>query len=260
MLRVSRNGYALPTARKARLAAAILNGVASHLSAAAHWGWALKLHPERPHVTVPRGRNISREAQAEYDVHWALLGPSDVDGWFTSRVRTVLDCARSLPFDEALTVADSALRAGLVRADLEQGAAELRGPGSSRARAVVAAADGRAENPFESVLRALAIQAGLDVVPQAPIDTTLGTLHPDLVSSITSLVVEADSWTHHANRVDHDRDCARYNALVVAGWTVLRFTYEQVMHDAEYVVATIRAVMSGPHGRPQPQGPFTCSA
>jgi very-short-patch-repair endonuclease len=114
--------------------------------------------------------------------------------------------------------------------------------------------------PFESVLRALAIQAGLEVVPQAPIDTTLGTLHPDLVSSLSSLVVEADSWTHHANRADHDRDCARYNALVVAGWTVLRFTYEQVMHDPEYVVATIRAVISGPHGRPHPQGSITRAA
>ncbi len=42
----------------------------------------------------------------------AALPRSDIDGWATSKVRTVLDCATELPFDEALAVADSALRHG----------------------------------------------------------------------------------------------------------------------------------------------------
>lgn len=49
------------------------------------------------------------------------------------------------------------------------------------------------------------------------------------------IVLEADSWTFHASRSAHARDCARYNLLVIHGWRVLRFTWEQVMLDQSYV-------------------------
>jgi very-short-patch-repair endonuclease len=38
----------------------------------------------------------------------------------------------------------------------------------------------------------------------------------------------------------------RYNALVVGGWTVLRFTWEQVMFSPQVVVATVRAALALP--------------
>ncbi len=66
-------------------------------------------------------------------------------------------------------------------------------------------------------------------------------LHPDLVDVRRRLVLEADSWTWHAGREAHDRDCWRYNALVLAGWTVLRFTWDQVMQHPERVLAALRA-------------------
>ena len=59
----------------------------------------------------------------------------------------------------------------------------VRGAGAERVRRVLTHADGRSANPFESVLRALCIEAGLQVVPQAPIELPTGTVHPDLVSS-----------------------------------------------------------------------------
>jgi very-short-patch-repair endonuclease len=67
------------------------------------------------------------------------------------------------------------------------------------------------------------------------VDLGTGVIHPDLVAHLLRLVLEADSWTHHASRKAHRRDCARYNLLVVRGWRVLRFTWEQVMHDQAYV-------------------------
>ena len=102
-------------------------------------------------------------------------------------------------------------------------------------RRVLRHADGRAANPFESVLRALCIEAGLMVVPQQAIDLGTGTVHPDLVAADLLLVLEADSWTFHATRAAHARDCARYNLLVIHGWRVVRFTWEQVMLDQAYV-------------------------
>ena len=243
IVRVTRNRYALPTAKKARLAAARLTGTVSHLSAAAHWGWEVKQQPALPHVTVPRGRNVPAPAQLECAIHWTDLTAHETEGLVTSRLRTVLDCARSLPFDEALAVVDSALRHGLDREELVALAVTLRGPGAARVRRVVELADKRAANPFESVLRALALEAGLVVEPQRAVVVPSGTVHPDLVADELRLVIEGDSWTWHAaSRKDHDRDCVRYNELVVAGWRVLRFTYQQVMHEPDHVLGVLRAV------------------
>ena len=96
-------------------------------------------------------------------------------------------------------------------------------------------ADGNAANPFESVLRARCLEAGSVVTPQAALDLGTGVVHPDLVCHEARAVFEADSWTHHATRSAHQRDCARYNLLVLHGWRVFRFTWEQVMLQQSYV-------------------------
>jgi very-short-patch-repair endonuclease len=163
-----------------------------------------------------------------------------------------------LPFDEALAIADSALRSRLVtRAHLD--AIDVRGAGAGAVRRVLRHADGRAANPFESVLRALCIEAGIVVEPQAAVDLGTGTIHPDLVCRALRTALEADSWSFHASRRAHRRDCARYNLLVVHGWRVLRFTWEQVMHDQAYVrwvlAETVRRA-----GRPEAACAVPCPA
>jgi very-short-patch-repair endonuclease len=156
-----------------------------------------------------------------------------VDG-VTTPLRTVVDCARLLPFDEALAIADSALRSGLVtREELDE--VRVRGAGAGAVRRVVRHADARAANPFESVLRALCIEAGLPVEPQREVVLGRDTIHPDLVCRDRRVVVEGDSWTWHATRKAHTKDCARYNLLTAHGWAVLRFTWEQVMLQPAYV-------------------------
>lgn len=141
VLHLGRNGYALPGADEAIAAAVRLQGVASHLSAARAWGWKVKHLPAAPVVTVPRNRKVEAPRRDGVDVRWAQLPATDVVAHRTTRLRTVVDCARSLPFDEALCVADSALREGrVVRADLLEAASRSprTGPGcraaSGRAR------------------------------------------------------------------------------------------------------------------------------
>lgn len=158
-----------------------------------------------------------------------------MEGWATSRIHTVLDCAADLQFDEALAVADSALRTGdLTRDEL----LAATSPGTSQRR-VAEYADGRAANPFESSLRAICIEAGLPVVPQWAITVRGGIeVHADLANPFLGIAIEADSWAWHADRSAHERDCDRYNWLVEAGWLVLRFYWQQVMH-APWVVADV---------------------
>ena len=236
--------YALPTVDAARQQAHALAGVLSLTSAALHHGWAVKTVPERPHVTVGRRRKIPASRRADVEVHYRDLAPDDVvDGIATGKVATLRDCLRLLPFDEALAVADSALRAG-ERSALAQAVAEVRGPGRAQAKRVAAMATADAANPFESVLRAIAADVpGLHVEAQVLITSTTPWCRPDLVDRDLGVALEADSFEWHGDRQALARDARRYNRLVADGWIVLRFSWEDVMLDPGYVREVLLAVV-----------------
>ena len=247
--RVGRGRFALPTDIEARAAAHALKGTAVLLSAAAHWGWACKWTPRRPQVAVPKGRKVSPAMQKKHDVRWRSVPLQDVyEGWVTSKARTLIDCAILLPFDEALAVADSALRGGLTRADGAELKAMMRTvPVQHRRRVnrVMGAAVRDASGPFESVLRAIALDVSdLTVQTQVRIDDADGWIgRVDLADVSLHLVLEADSMEYHGERSLQDRDCARYTRLTSSGWLVLRFTWEQVMHRPDWVRAQIAAAV-----------------
>lgn len=248
--RVRRDRYVIAEAVDgARLLALQLGGSVSHLSAAQLHGWALKVPPDRPWVTVPRGRP---RTLARAHIRVADLPPEDLG--MTGALRTVVDCARILPFDEALCVADSALRRGDVTpGELAAAAALVQGPGARAVRRVLGAADGRAQNPFESVLRALTLEfPGLGFEPQGEIEVDGLVIHPDLVEFDRRMVLEADSFEFHTGREAHLRDCSRYNALMLAGWLVLRFGWEHVMLRPDYVRSQLARIESALHPPQRP--------
>jgi very-short-patch-repair endonuclease len=72
---------------------------------------------------------------------------------------------------------------------------------------------------------------GLSVRPQV----WIGNVRPDLVDEELRIVLEADSFEWHGGRAALKRDARRYNLLVVDGWLVLRFAWEDVMFDQRYV-------------------------
>ena len=232
--------YALPTAKPAFAVAARVGGHASHLCAAAGLGWELAEQPDSPQVVLPPGTEPPSSVRG---VDWShqRVRRSEATGLGTGPDLTALMCARDLPFEQALAVVDSGLRHGDLDAEV---LAEAARSWPERVRRVLGYADGRAANPFESVLRAHAIEAGAQVIPQYEVVAGGLTLHPDLVDPFAGVVIEADSWGFHASRWDHDRDCRRYNALVATEWRVLRFTYEQVMRSPAYVRATIERTLA----------------
>lgn len=65
-----------------------------------------------------------------------------------------------------------------------------------------------------------------------------------LVDPINGIILEADSWGFHADKEAHDRDCQRYTMLAADGWIVLRFTYDQVMFQPDYVLRCIEMALS----------------
>lgn len=236
IVRIRHDVYALPVVNEARLAAARAGGVVSHLSAALSHGLKVKDPPERPVVTLARNRT-PKDADG-IDVKYANLRPDEVTNGVTSVARTVIDCARVLPFDQALAVADSALRTRKVtREKLIRAAEGSPRSGRSRALEVVRAASPRAANPFESVLRAIARDVpGLVVVPQGEVGT-VG--HADLTDARLRIAIEADSYEFHSLPEAFRYDVRRYTAMVRLGWVVVRFVWEDVMHDP----AEVRAVL-----------------
>ncbi|HLU42657.1 MAG TPA: DUF559 domain-containing protein [Microthrixaceae bacterium] len=188
----------------------------------------------------PMLSEVPRDARSVAVVHRADLSASE--GLLTTKETTLEQCLRHTPFDEALSVADSALRAGTGRQQLAHIAETARGPGSRQARRVAAVATPLAANPFEPTLRAIALEVpGLSVRPQV---TLPGLGRPDLVDERLRLILEADSSTWHGHRAALASDCRRYNRFVVEGWTVLRFSYEDVMGRAEEVRRVLIAAVA----------------
>lgn len=238
--RDARGLYVLPQVGESVRAAHRVGGQLCLLSAALHRGWKVKRQPDRPQIAVSRGRKLTPRRRAGLDLLRVELDATQVEGVVTSAEVTLEHCLRRLPFDEAMAVADSALREGFGEEGLRGLADRVRGPGARQVRRVCAAASGLAANPFESVLRAICLDVpGLVVVPQVD----LGGARPDLVDQRLRLVLEADSFEWHGGREALVRDSRRYNRLVVEGWIVLRFSYEDVMFHPERVRSTlVRAV------------------
>jgi hypothetical protein len=148
------------------------DAVFSHVTAAVLYGlpvWRVGL--DRVHVT--RARSNGGRARRAVHVHAAPLHPGEIGTAaglpVTCPARTVVDLARTVPFERALAVADAALHTKLVTPD-QLAAAVLRAagwPGVPAARRVVEFADGRSESVGESRSRVAIQRAGLPTpVPQ----------------------------------------------------------------------------------------------
>ena len=205
--------------------------VVSHLSAALHYEWEIKEAPRRPTLTLPR---TSRSAGEHYECHWRKLSSSEVAARVTSRVDTVIECARTYDYQVALCVADSALRQRLVdRASLLAAAEASPRTGRAKALRVVRDADHRSANAFESCTRAIANSVpGLQVRPQGWVADVA---RVDLLDRRLGIVVECESFAHHGTRAALARDVKRYTDLARRGYVVVRFTWAEVMHAPDYV-------------------------
>lgn len=247
VVRVGPLRYALPGADEARVTAARLGGVLGGLSAAAHWNWKVKEPASLPCVIVPPWRRRGEAERKGVDLHWDVVAAEEVSrAGVTSPLRTAVDCLRWLPEQDAISVADSALRSGKVtKAELVAAAGALPRTGRVRATGLAHRADGRAANPFESVLRCLADAVpGLDPVPQGAV---AGVGHGDLVDPVLGLVIEAESHEFHSEKAAFRYDCRRYTAMTRAGWRVVRFVWEDVMARQQYVIDVLTdLVASGP--------------
>lgn len=93
-----------------------------------------------------------------------------------------------------------------------------------------------AERLAHQVLRAAGIKGWRANVPVLG-----GAYYLDIAFEGEMLAIEIDGRRFHWDPVSFENDRERQNRVVLAGWTVLRFTYRMLLEQPELVVAAIRA-------------------
>jgi very-short-patch-repair endonuclease len=156
----------------------------------------------------------------------------------TSVARTLIDCAAGhLAVDRLLNEA----RALKLITDAEISAAMGRCPGRAGVRAVRALVAAEQDTGFtrsraERILKRIVTDAGLE----RPIfNPYVEGVEVDACWPRLRLVIEVDGYQTHGHYQAFQRDRAKANKLVSAGYMVLRFTWHQLTHKPMVVLADI---------------------
>jgi very-short-patch-repair endonuclease len=233
------------------------DAVASHQSAALIHGLSLLKTVAPGTVTLtrpPRARSRSRPA-AGVVFHTAELSGAHVTRvygtYVTTVARTVVDLARSLPFLDAVVVADSALHGWPVGAELGQVLGACQGwPGIAQARRVAEFGDGRAESVLESAARVVFDAHGLAAPELQVVIRRPGfTFRVDFLWAGQRTVVEADGLTKYSSRADILAQFRRDRLLRDTGYKVVHFTWRELFETPEIVIKRILTAFASP-------GPF----
>ncbi|HEU4974659.1 MAG TPA: type IV toxin-antitoxin system AbiEi family antitoxin domain-containing protein [Baekduia sp.] len=238
--------------REGRLLAAVLacgpRAALSHRSAAAVWGFGTS-GGRRIDVTVRStgGRQGPRDVRLRRS---GTLRDEDVttEGALpiTTPARTLLDLAGVLVpqrLESAVRRADElelfdlpAVTAAIDRAPRHRGAAKLRHVLAAAAEAGLTLTLSDLEDRFRALCAAHAL-------PAPAVNGRIAGRRRDFTWHAERLVVETDGWAYHRGRRAFERDRARDQELVAAGYRVLRFTHRQVAREPGAVAATIRRAL-----------------
>jgi len=236
--RVHRGVYAvghLGLGQEARWLAAVLacgdGAVLSHRSGAALW--AIRLGELfRPEVTTEYDQR-----HAAITTHRGRLAAADRTTHrgipVTSPSRTLADLAHVLDRDELTR----ALREAMFRRLYDPNAIEdalTRRP--SRALKDLLTEASVTQSMMEDRFLAICTRHRL---PRPDTQHRIGAKRYDFAWPQHKVVVETDSWLAHANQVAFQADRSQTNALQLAGWLVLRFTWADLTRRSRATAATV---------------------
>lgn len=210
--RVARGVYALPDAEPLAVHAGRHYAVRGCVTAAFAAGlWVVK-RPDQPHLAASHGRPITGCV-----VHRSHVPLTHLD--------IVCQSLRCLPRLEGLTIAESAVKQGLVQLS------DLRGrfPAAREKALLVLVARIRPQSGsiIETMARYLLEEAGLTVELQVNVP---GMGHLDLLVD-GLLGIETDGYAHHSSRQAYREDRRRWNITVVRGVPTLRVTFEMLLNE-----------------------------
>ncbi|GAA1848804.1 type IV toxin-antitoxin system AbiEi family antitoxin domain-containing protein [Pseudonocardia ailaonensis] len=190
--------------------------------------------PVRRHHAAPAGVRIRRRDLGE-------AGRCRLrDIWVTTVPMTVLETSARLRDGAAFL--DRALQRHVPFGEVVQAHRRMLGAhGSARAGELLIAAADRANSGAERKLLRLLCDAGIT-------GWVLGNPFPpwtiDLSFPEVRLAIEFDGWAWHTTPDRFVNDRRKGNALVGAGWTLLRFTWRDIVDRPAVVVDQIRRALA----------------
>ena len=239
LVRCGRGVVCLPGAQDAPQTVAVRFGAVLSCGAAAdHHGLEL-FGPHRLHLT--RSSPLPTRHPTRVALH--IRRTVQTDSRATNLRQTLLDCARCLPLEQAVSVLDSALRQGRVEPEELVALVPRSGPYVAKVAEVVGLTDPLAQSVLESGARVLLVTADLGPVTSQVQFERVGWV--DLVVC-GWLVIEVDGFAVHRERFNEDR--RRDAELSRLGYVVLRFTYEDVLRRPGWVLEVVRDTLRA--GRP----------
>ena len=164
-----------------------------------------------------------------------------------SVARTLLDLCECIEASTAEMALDAALRQGLVDIDtlnaLLRIASDRRLGGVRTLRELVnvrGPGEAMSESELESSVYRL-LRAAHYPLPERQFPVKFGRRHGrvDFCYPEANLVIEVDGRRWHAGRRPENRDRRRDHSLILEGKRVLRFTWEDVVHEPEYFLEVV---------------------
>lgn len=229
--------------------------LASHRSAAALWGLD-GFRPGIVEVTTPLWR---RRRRPGVRVHESTdLTASDRTERLaipvTSIERTLIDLGAVVSGHKVEQALDDALRRGITTVDAVRGRfvqvarRGRRGVGVLRPLLYARlATSGPRPGEFERMTMRLLEKAGVaPPVVEHEVRTPSGLFiaRVDLAFPEVRVAIECDGHPWHSGRQRRQADLDRQNRVVLAGWTVLRFTWDDVTRRPDVVVQRVRAALA----------------
>jgi len=215
--------------------------------------WWLGLNSDPPQsITVVIPPPARRSERAGVQIIRGALHQRDTEfeDWIRVTVipRTCLDLARRGLPDQL----ETALR--LRRTDLPRLRQSLdRGRGRRGQVQARRAVGDVAANPWgfsERVAHRRLREAGITGWTANPAVRLRGGIrHPDIAIEEIKLAIEIDGRKYHSDPVDFERDRLRHNEFVEAGWTVLQFTWKQLIETPDDFISTVKITMARLRGQ-----------
>lgn len=238
------------TIARAALLAGPDGAVTRHLLAAHLYGLAGAPDLVRAELAAPAasGRHSTEQLIVHRTAAVELAEIAAPQGFpATMPCRTLADIADRCADWQLLAALDSVLRQRLATTELLTAkAAEWTGrAGADRLRRMTRLATSASDSAFESRFR-LALHEGALPTPELQISVTVGrfSYRIDLGWSRWRIGIELDGRAFHGSAEAVLEDRRRQNALLTAGWLILRFTWDDLVHRPWQVLATIREALA----------------
>lgn len=170
---------------------------------------------------------------------------------FMQPIDALVDSLIALGERRSTDVVDLALQKRLITADAFAAAVQPRlGSGRTGAavlRAMLERVSSGSRSEAEQRMGALLDRSGTGPwVRNLPIRDSADRVVAEIDFAHVGLriAIEVDGRAHHSGRTAFERDRERQNMLMLQGWLVLRFTWEQITRRPQEVIAAVRAAVA----------------